>query len=56
MSKMSGFQRLLLIIHVGQEYLLELQMNIIRTIALNRIITLDQQMGEWSQVLFSKAL
>lgn len=46
MSKITGFQRLLLIIHVGQGYLLQLQMSIIRTIALNGIIMLDQQMGE----------
>lgn len=56
MNKMTGFQRLLLIILFGQGYLLELQMSIIRTITLNRIIILDQQMGERSQVRLSKAL
>lgn len=56
MSKMTAFQRVLLIIHVGKGYLLELQMSIIRMIALNRIMMLDQQMGEWSQVRLSKAL
>lgn len=55
MSSMTGFQRLLLIIHVGQGYLQELQMSIIKTIALNRIMLLDKQMGEWSQVRLSKA-
>jgi len=53
---MTGFQRLLLIIRVGQGYLLELKISIIRTIDLNRIVMLDQQMGELSQVHLSKAL
>lgn len=55
MSKMTAFRRVLLIIHIGKGYLLEIQMSIIRTIAPNRIMMLDQQMGEWSQVHLSKA-
>lgn len=55
-EEMTAFQRVLLIIHVGKGYLLELQMSIIRMIAPNRIMMWDQQMGEWSQVRSSKAL
>lgn len=56
MSKMTAFQRVLIIIHVGKGYLLEIQMCIMRMIAGNRIMVLDQQMGEWSQVRLPKAL
>lgn len=56
MSKMTAFQTVLLTIHIGKGYLLELQISIMRMIAWNRIMMLDQQMGEWRQVRLSKAL